>query len=283
MRHRSRRPLLDLLRWRPHLPVLVPRLKRATATGLTHGRAAVLAAVAVACVLGVVFVATQLGGSHGGGVAGDPVSARTGVSVTRGDLRTPLPSASGPSTRDPESHAADSRSDSPGTEPPATPPTGSPADPQPVPTEPTETGPAGSVGPSALLETPPSTLPTPSSPSGSGTTGPTSTAPSPGTQAPSGTAPADTTAPDTTAPETTATTATPSGPVWAVAISANEPASFGCSLDGAPFSSCGSTTQYSDLAAGWHSLSVRATDTAGNVDRSPAVLEWHPTGATSGN
>jgi hypothetical protein len=58
-------------------------------------------------------------------------------------------------------------------------------------------------------------------------------------------------------------------------FSADENASFTCSLDGAAYSSCDSPTSYSDLAPGWHTFAVRATDTAGNVDASPAETRWH--------
>jgi hypothetical protein len=59
------------------------------------------------------------------------------------------------------------------------------------------------------------------------------------------------------------------------AFSADEPATFTCSLDGAAYVSCDSPTTYSDLESGWHTLAVRATDTALNVDPSPAEVRWH--------
>jgi hypothetical protein len=58
-------------------------------------------------------------------------------------------------------------------------------------------------------------------------------------------------------------------------LSANEPATFTCSLDGAAYAACGSRLRYLDLAAGWHTLAVRATDAAGNTDPSPAESTWH--------
>ncbi|MGH3371533.1 MAG: hypothetical protein ACRDPR_16200, partial [Nocardioidaceae bacterium] len=57
-------------------------------------------------------------------------------------------------------------------------------------------------------------------------------------------------------------------------FTANESASFACSLDGAAYSSCGSPTRYVDLEAGWHTFAVRATDGAGNVDPTPAEVRW---------
>jgi hypothetical protein len=53
-------------------------------------------------------------------------------------------------------------------------------------------------------------------------------------------------------------------------------AGFECSLDGAAFSaaSCTSPTTYTGLAPGGHTLRVRAKDTAGNLDPTPASRNW---------
>jgi hypothetical protein len=56
-------------------------------------------------------------------------------------------------------------------------------------------------------------------------------------------------------------------------FSANEPATFACSLDGAAFSDCASPAAYSSLAPGSHTFSVRATDRAGNTSAS-ASYSW---------
>jgi len=32
---------------------------------------------------------------------------------------------------------------------------------------------------------------------------------------------------------------------------------------------------YADLSPGWHTFAVRATDSSGNVDPSPAETRWH--------
>jgi hypothetical protein len=82
---------------------------------------------------------------------------------------------------------------------------------------------------------------------------------------------------DLTAPETTVD-AGPSPSTnqtgASFAFSANEAASFQCSLDGAPFSACSSPEAYSGLAEGGHTFEVRATDAAGNTDLSPATHSW---------
>ena len=58
-------------------------------------------------------------------------------------------------------------------------------------------------------------------------------------------------------------------------LSTDEPlATFECSLDGAPFESCGEAVQYSGLAVGDHVFEARAVDAAGNRDGSPARHEW---------
>ncbi|QQG41414.1 MAG: chitobiase/beta-hexosaminidase C-terminal domain-containing protein [Candidatus Woesebacteria bacterium] len=84
--------------------------------------------------------------------------------------------------------------------------------------------------------------------------------------------PLDTTPPNTTidsgpsenVPSTSAT----------FAFSANETSTFECKLDGASFSTCTSTKSYSSLSQGSHTFQVRATDTAGNVDSTPASQTW---------
>ncbi len=85
-------------------------------------------------------------------------------------------------------------------------------------------------------------------------------------------------APDTTAPDTTissgpAATTTSTGAT--LAFSATESgATFECSLDAAPFGSCESPVVHADLALGSHTFAVRATDTAGNTDATPAEHAW---------
>src|SRR5215207_8710632 len=83
---------------------------------------------------------------------------------------------------------------------------------------------------------------------------------------------------DTTAPDTTITSG-PTGIVSSTSAtfefsSTEAGSSFACSLDGAAYQSCTSPKSYSGLAATTHTLSVRATDPAGNTDATPATQTW---------
>ncbi|ATB48542.1 Ig-like domain-containing protein [Corallococcus macrosporus] len=83
---------------------------------------------------------------------------------------------------------------------------------------------------------------------------------------------------DTLAPETSIVT----GPTGAVAdtsasftFASNEsPVTYECSLDGAAFTACASPSAYINLSQGNHTLQVRARDTGGNVDPTPATRTW---------
>jgi subtilisin-like proprotein convertase family protein len=75
---------------------------------------------------------------------------------------------------------------------------------------------------------------------------------------------------DTVAPETTidsGPTGTISSSTASFAFSASEAALFDCKLDSAPFAACASPQAYTGLAEGQHTFQLRATDAAGNVDR----------------
>ncbi|MCW2995918.1 MAG: putative internalin, partial [Conexibacter sp.] len=85
------------------------------------------------------------------------------------------------------------------------------------------------------------------------------------------------TPPDTTAPDTTITSAPASGTSTSasVAFTATESGStFECKLDGGAYAACSSPKAYSGLAVGSHTVSVRATDAAGNTDASPDTATW---------
>jgi parallel beta-helix repeat protein len=83
---------------------------------------------------------------------------------------------------------------------------------------------------------------------------------------------------DTTAPETVITGQPAANTSFTSAMftfSADEAgATFECSVDGAPFAACASPVELTGLSAGSHTFSVRAIDTAGNVDPTPANYTW---------
>jgi hypothetical protein len=75
---------------------------------------------------------------------------------------------------------------------------------------------------------------------------------------------------DATPPETTIADATVAGSGAHFGFSSNEAGSrFECRLDGGAFAACASPAEYSGLADGSHTFSVRAIDVAGNVDPTP--------------
>ncbi|PYM95771.1 MAG: hypothetical protein DME04_03860, partial [Candidatus Rokuibacteriota bacterium] len=83
---------------------------------------------------------------------------------------------------------------------------------------------------------------------------------------------------DSSAPDTTITANPPvltNSTSASFSFTATEAGStFECQLDGAPFAVCTSPQSYSALAAGSHTFQVRAVDTAGNVDPTPASFTW---------
>jgi hypothetical protein len=83
---------------------------------------------------------------------------------------------------------------------------------------------------------------------------------------------------DTAAPDTSIDGG-PSGTVGATSasftFSSTEAGStFECSLDGAAFSDCSSPKSYAGLSDGQHTFEVKATDSAGNTDGTPAIRRW---------
>ncbi len=84
--------------------------------------------------------------------------------------------------------------------------------------------------------------------------------------------------PDTTGPETTITAMPPaSDNSTSVSFSFGSDeasATFECELDGATFAACMSPHRYTDLTSGEHRFQVRAVDTTGNPDATPAAHTW---------
>ncbi|MDQ5807681.1 MAG: hypothetical protein M3320_03300, partial [Actinomycetota bacterium] len=83
---------------------------------------------------------------------------------------------------------------------------------------------------------------------------------------------------DPTPPETTITASPPESTDATTAsfeFSSSEPSSsFECRLDGGAWAACSSPHAYTALAPGQHAVDVRATDAAGNTDRTPASRTW---------
>lgn len=245
MRHRASRPILDL--WR--------RLPRATARPI--GAAARMGPVRAAAVLLAMLGAGTTAFVTVASVSDDPAAAERpatalgerGSTTTRaGERQTlvPEPESASPTEPGPES---------PGTvEPEPTAPAPEPTQKVPSPTVTEELVEATEAATDAATATTPPPSPSPE----------TAT-----TSAP----------PDTTAPETSLSEDHPDGRTAVFSFSADEAASFSCSLDGGSWTSCASPTTYSDLGSGWHTFAVRATDGSGNVDATPAETDWKANGA----
>jgi hypothetical protein len=91
-------------------------------------------------------------------------------------------------------------------------------------------------------------------------------------------APAPPPPPDTTAPETTISSG-PSGSTTATSASfdfasTESGSTFQCKLDSGAWTNCIGPKAYSSLALGAHTFSVKATDSSGNTDSSPATRSW---------
>jgi PKD domain len=85
-------------------------------------------------------------------------------------------------------------------------------------------------------------------------------------------------APDTTPPDTTISSG-PSGTTTSTSASfsfssTESGSSFECRLDSGAFAACTSPKAYLSLSTGSHTFSVRATDSSGNVDPTPATRSW---------
>jgi len=83
---------------------------------------------------------------------------------------------------------------------------------------------------------------------------------------------------DITPPNTTITSAPPSATNSRQAgfnfSSSEDNSTFECKLDGGAYEACNSGKIYSNLSDGQHTFLVRAKDSVGNVDPSPAKYEW---------
>lgn len=278
MRHRASRPLIDL--WR-RLPGATARLIGDVAR---PGPVRALVAVMVVLSLGTgayAVVASVTGGplnrqaeSASPGQRLGPTASRDGEPpVSRGGERwgltdgMPTPGSRTPtgSTSEPGAGAAE-QSEAP-----------SPADV--TPSLRSTLGPvAGS--PSTGTATPSTSPPQPSA---SPSTSPSKPSATPSTTPSKPSATPSTTPEDRTPPDTSLSEEFPAADAARFSFSANESASFTCSLDGAAYTSCDSPTSYSELQAGWHTFAVRATDAAGNVDPSPAKVRWHARDGNSRN
>jgi outer membrane protein OmpA-like peptidoglycan-associated protein len=84
-------------------------------------------------------------------------------------------------------------------------------------------------------------------------------------------APADTTAPETSLTSTPGAT---TGPTAAFGFTADEASTYECRVDGGSWAACTSTKTLTGLSSGSHTFEVRATDSSGNVDATPASYTW---------
>jgi Ca2+-binding RTX toxin-like protein len=84
---------------------------------------------------------------------------------------------------------------------------------------------------------------------------------------------------DTTSPPETTIQSGPSGNTTSSSAtfgfsSSESGSTFQCKLDNGTYASCSSTKQYTDLAPGSHTFSVKAIDQAGIEDETPATYTW---------
>jgi hypothetical protein len=86
-------------------------------------------------------------------------------------------------------------------------------------------------------------------------------------------------------PDTAITASTKNGSTAAFAFNSpgNPLATFQCSLDGAAFASCVSPKSYSGLSAAAHEFRVRAVNSVGTIDPTPAVENWTVSAAVAPN
>jgi hypothetical protein len=94
--------------------------------------------------------------------------------------------------------------------------------------------------------------------------------------------PADVTAPVTAVSGGPAQGSVQTSTSVSFALAADEASTFQCRLGGAAFASCPSAYSLTGLPLGVHTLQVRATDPAGNVDATPESRTWTVVPATPG-
>ena len=92
--------------------------------------------------------------------------------------------------------------------------------------------------------------------------------------------PADTTAPDTTIGSGPTGTTTDSTPTFAF-TSSETGSTFQCQVDSAAWASCANPWTTGALAAGNHSVAIRAIDAAANIDATPATRAFTVSTATT--
>jgi hypothetical protein len=85
-------------------------------------------------------------------------------------------------------------------------------------------------------------------------------------------------APDTAAPDTTITSGPDASTLSTSAsftfTASDASATFQCKLDAGSYAACTSPKAYSGLSTGAHTFTVRASDSAGNADATPATRTW---------
>ena len=89
--------------------------------------------------------------------------------------------------------------------------------------------------------------------------------------------------PDQQPPETTVGAVTVAGSAATVTFGSDDlSAHFECRLDAGAFAACSSPATFAGLAAGAHTVRVRAIDPAGNIDQTPATADFTIPGSQPG-
>jgi hypothetical protein len=251
MRHRSPRPILDVL-------------KHPSPRAVRRGALAASAVVALGTATGVVLTSTE-----------GPVSEGDVPHAQAAPTERVTPTSSISADRTDQPSRAASRTAGKALRRPH----------KPSPTAPTTSrlpgvGDLPSLPSSSAPAAPSSSAPTSSAPAARRTS--SAPAPSPSRTHSSSSSPSPSPSQDDTVPETTARTVSLVDGVWTVVMGADEAARFECSVDGGAWSACSPTDTFVLTQGGPHSLAVRATDTSGNTDPTPAQLTVKVTGSALG-